>query len=317
MATSSSYDFSRNRDQLIKDAFVEAGILDPNDSLGSDEGEFGAVQLNRMIKWWQADGKRLWAVRKSYLFLEKDTNTYSLGPSGDHWTESFISTQIKTAASSSATSIDIDSSTGMTAADNILIELDDGTLHTTTISSVTDSDTVAIASGVADAAAVDNYVYTYTTKAQRPLRINSAVLHDKSADVDTQLFTISREEYWNRPTKSTDSRPAEYYFDPQLTNSKVSIFGEPDTVQDYIIALCDFPIDDMDAAANDFSFPQEWIEPLTYNLAYRLAVAYRAPQEKIAFLRSLANETKYVADSWDAEKAPLQMRPDTGWLYAS
>ena len=49
MATSSSYDFSRNRDQLIKDAFVEAGVLDPNDSLGSDEGEFGAVQLNRMI----------------------------------------------------------------------------------------------------------------------------------------------------------------------------------------------------------------------------------------------------------------------------
>ena len=135
----------------------------------SAEGQFGAVQLNRMIKWWQADGKRLWAVRKAYLFLEKDKNTYSLGATGDHWTESFVSTQIKTEASASATSIDVDSSAGMTASDNVLIELDDGTLHTTTISSVTDSDTIAIASGVASVAAVDNYVYTYTTKAQRPL----------------------------------------------------------------------------------------------------------------------------------------------------
>ena len=72
MATSNSYNFSRNRDELIKDAFIEAGILDPNDSMPSAEGQFGAVQLNRMIKWWQADGKRLWAVRQAYLFLEKD-----------------------------------------------------------------------------------------------------------------------------------------------------------------------------------------------------------------------------------------------------
>tara|TARA_R100000808_G_scaffold4213_1_gene14032 strand:- start:3015 stop:3968 length:954 start_codon:yes stop_codon:yes gene_type:complete len=317
MATSNSYNFSRNRDELIKDAFIEAGILDPNDSMPSAEGQFGAVQLNRMIKWWQADGKRLWAVRKAYLFLEKDKNTYSLGATGDHWTESFVSTQIKTEASASATSIDVDSSAGMTASDNVLIELDDGTLHTTTISSVTDSDTIAIASGVASVAAVDNYVYTYTTKAQRPLQINSAVLHDKSADIDTRMFKISREQYWNLANKTTDSKPTEYYFDPQLTNANISIFGEPDNVEDYIIALCDFPIDDMDSASNDFSFPQEWIEPLTYNLAYRLAVAYRAPQEKIAFLRSLANETKFVADSWDVEKAPIQMRPDTGWIHAS
>ena len=314
MARSGSYNFSRNRNELIKDSFVEAGILDPNETVDGDEAEFASTQLNRLIKFWQADGLRLWGIRECYLFLEKDKHNYLLGSSGDHWTESFVATQIKTAASSSATSIDLDSTTGISAADNILIKLDDGSLHETTVSSVTDSDTLAIASGLGDAAAVDNQVYAYTTKAQRPLRVKFVTYHEKSSSVETRLTEISREQFWSVSTKTTDSRPSQFFFDPQLDSAEFNIYGEPDNVANYLICLAHFPLDDMDAAANDFAFPQEWLEPLTYNLAYRLAVAYRAPQEKIGFLRSLAREAKYVADSWDEEKSPIQMRPDPNWI---
>jgi len=68
-------------------------------------------------------------------------------------------TAIKVAASSGATSIDVDSTTGMVATYQIGIELDNSEYHWTTISSVTDSDTVVISTGLPSPAAVDREVH--------------------------------------------------------------------------------------------------------------------------------------------------------------
>ena len=53
-------------------------------------------------------------------------------------------------------------SNGCTRSDTILIELDDDTLHSTTIVSVDTSTTLTITTGLASAAADNNNVYTYT-----------------------------------------------------------------------------------------------------------------------------------------------------------
>jgi hypothetical protein len=312
MAVSGSFNFSQNRDELINDAFITCGVEGPYDTPEAEDTSVAVNELNRMLKGWQADGLHLWIIRPSYLFLEKDKREYDLG--SDHLTESFTSTEIKTAGSSSDVNIDVDSTTGMTAADNCLIALDDGTLHETTIASVTDSDTFVIDDSLPSAVAVDQPVFFYTTKAQRPLRVQQVVYHDYEGNTDTRMYQISRDEFWNLSSKATDARPSQWYFDPQLTNSKLRIYGEPSTVKDYLIVLAHFPFDDMDAAGDDFAFPNEWYDAIHYNLAYRLGIKYRTPRDRLMEIEKMAYVTKDRAMGWDSERSDINIRPDSQWL---
>ena len=313
MATSSSYDFSQNRDALIKDAMVTAQIEDVYDTPEAEYNTFAANELNRMLKGWMADGLHLWSIRPAYLFLEKNKREYLLGAT-DHFTETFVQTDIRVAGVATDTTIEVDSTTGMTAADICLIQLDDGTLHETTINTVTDGDTLVIDNALPSAVAVDKKVFTYTSRATRPIRVQQAIYHETSSSNDTRMYQIAREDFWNLANKGTDSQPTQWYFDPQLTTSKFRIYGEPNDVGDYITMVCHFPFDDMDAAANDFGFPQEWLDAIHWNLAYRVSMQFGSPKDVVANCARMAFETKTRAMGWDEERANLELRPDAQWL---
>lgn len=314
MTVSGSFDFSLNRSQIISDAFVEAGVLRPDETPEADENVFAARTLNRMLKAWQADGLHVFIHRDATLFLETDKTNYGLGPSGDHCTESYTETAIKVAASSGATSIDVDSTTGMSASDNIGIEVDDGTMHWTTVSSVTDSDTVVITTGLDDAAAVDNVVYFYTSKIQRPLRVVHAFYRVHSTTTDTPMYPIGRNDYLDLSSKTTESRPTEFWFDAQLTNAKLNVFGEPTEVRDTVRLMLQHPFDDMDTATDTLSFPQEWFEAVHLGLSYRLARSYRPKDPKIGTLKLDSEQAKYHVMGFDEERADLDIQPDRLWL---
>lgn len=310
MAVSGSFDFSQNRDALLKDALVTSGVEDPWDTPEYEINEIAINELNRMVKSWMAEGLYLWVIRPAYLFLQKDTHEYDLG--NTNFTESFVTTAVKVAGVNTDTSLDVDSTTGVTAGDYCLVAMDDGTLHVTTVSSVTDSDTVVLNDALDGAVAVDQAVYFYTTRAQRPLRIQQAVYHDYDGGYDTTMSQISRQEFWGQAAKKTDSRPSQWYFDPQLTYSKIRIFGEPTSVEDYIILLCHFPFDDLDVSTDDLSFPVEWMDAIHYNLAYRLSVIFRTGKGRD--ILPLAIEAKERSMGWDEERSEIQMRPDRLWL---
>jgi hypothetical protein len=313
MAVSGSFDWKLNRDEAIKDAFVEAGVLRPDETPESPESTYAARRLNGMLKAFQSQGLHLWMLRDCVLFLEKDKTKYSLGPSGDNCTESYTETAIKTAASSSDTNIVVDSISGVAASDNIGIQVDDGTMHWTTVVGVL-TDTITITTGIDDAAAVDNVVYVYTNKIQRPLRINNAVYRVHSDSSDRHLYEISRQEYWDLSAKTTESESSQFWFDPQLTNAEMNLYGEPVSVKDTIRLICQFPFDDMDAAANDFSFPIEWQEAIHYNLSYRLATSYRPNDPKTQELRVLAKRSLDQAKGFDEERSNINLRPDRRWV---
>ena len=78
-------------------------------------------------------------------------------------------TQIRVGASSTDTTIEVDSTTGMTAGDIIGIDTDDGTTHWSTIDTVTDGDTLVIDDALDDDAAIDKDVYTNLWKAMANL----------------------------------------------------------------------------------------------------------------------------------------------------
>ena len=70
-------------------------------------------------------------------------------------------TQMRVAAIALATTMEVDSTTGMIAGDRVGIKLDSDDIHWTTVASITDADTFELTDGIpaGEAAAIDNDVY--------------------------------------------------------------------------------------------------------------------------------------------------------------
>lgn len=83
MATSGNYTFNMSRDQIIDQAAIKAGILDPESgALTPVQRSNAALNLNTMIMAWQADGLQIWKRLIIPITTVADQVSYTLGPSG-------------------------------------------------------------------------------------------------------------------------------------------------------------------------------------------------------------------------------------------
>lgn len=312
MATSGSVNFTVNRDKLIKLALKGAGKLENEETPESSEITDASDLLNIMLKTFQSEGLKLWLRKKATVFLKKATNQYSLSSTGAHAAYSYTRTQIKVAASATNTSIDVDSTSGMSAADFIGFELDDGTSYWTTVTSVTDTDTVVIPSpGITSAAAVDNYVYFFTTKIDRPFRILQAFVRDSDSN-DTPVSIISQKDYTDLSNKTVDGQVTQIHYDPQTSSGVLYVWPETDDVTDTLEVIVQRPIEDMDSATNDFDVPAEWYEAILYGLMEMAGIHYQIPDSMMRRISVKAQSALNKAIDGDVENTSIFISPDIG-----
>lgn len=277
MTTSGSVNFAVNRDQIIKASLQKIGQLEGGESPSSDELTDAAFALNLMIKAGNGNGMQLFAQKQATLFMQKDTHQYSVGPSGDHATHSYVATALTSNAAAAATTLNITSSSGMTAGDYIGVVLDTGSFAWSTISTVPGGgvSVTVPSSALPTAAASGNKVYTYTTKMYRPLRIMTAWTSNLTnyQDFPVEIYR-DRESYFQRFSKIDDGSPTRIYYDPQLTNGVIYTNYEQSLVNEVLKFIYQRPAEDFDAATDNPDFPQEMYETLVYGLAIRLAPDY-------------------------------------------
>ena len=104
---------------------------------------------------------------------------------------------------------------------------------------------------------------------------------------DYSLDRISRDAYLNIPTKSTQSRPTQYFLDRQITpNLKIWPLPENDT--DVLIFDCLTRINDADTAKNTMEVPFRFYPCLAAGLAYYISLK-RAP-ERVQLLKAVYEE---------------------------
>lgn len=271
MATSGTVTFSVNESEIIKDALIEIGHLDPTETMSGDDVETARRKLNMIVKQWTgqldfAPGLKMWTRRRAYLFLQDGQVSYSLGPSGDHATETYVQTTLSTAEATSSTSIGLTSFAGMSASDNIGIVLDDGSIHWTTISGAPGS-TTTIATGLASGASAGNVVFVYTSKIRRPFEIESAVRRDINGNDSPVDPNMGLQEYEAIYSKTSEGSPSRLYFEAQRTNTKVYLDCAPEDCTEVIRLVYLSYIEDFSALTNDADFPAEWAKPLALQLA--------------------------------------------------
>lgn len=318
MATSNSTDFNQTRNEIINDAYQLLGVYGVGRTISAEDLQFASRSLNRMVKAWQAQGLHLWTKEEAILFPSADPNVerYQLGntASDAHCalrTDAVI-TELGAAEAAAQTEITVDSSTGMAANDAIGIELDDETVHWTTISSVDNATTLTIADALPSAAAANRNVYTYTNRINKPLRVLSVRRKVEVGDSSTSIpiVALSHQEYFDLAGKKTDGLSSHYYYNPDLSNGSLYLYPRPENGRLYFELTFERMIEDFDAAGDNPDFPSEWLECMVYQLATKIAPAFGKEEKAMAYIAPIASQLLQNMLDWDTEIEHIQLMPE-------
>lgn len=283
--TSGSYNFSVTAAQIIAAAYEDLGAISPGGTVSSGDSSMALNRLNMIVKQWQGDidmspGMKVWARKRITLFLAKGQHQYLIGPSDDKATTQYGRTTLSADEAAAQTILSITSNTDtttypgttvtMTAGDNIGIQLDDGTIQWTTISG-TPTTTATVSAALTGAAAAGNYVWWFTSKAQRFVEVESAVLRDANYnDTPLSVYTEVAQYEQGVSSKYADGTPTSLLIEPLLTNTRVTLNSQPTDVEQTIVITVQYPAEDYDATTDDIAFPQEYYLPLKWELQFQL-----------------------------------------------
>lgn len=304
MTTSNSTNFSVNANDIISDALRLIGELGEGETVSGSDYALCMRQLNMMVKTWMVEGIKLWCETEATVYLDKDTQSYTLPTANS--TSSEVKTELSAALVATNTVLTVDSTTGMAASDVVGVVQDDGSMHWSTISSVDSSTQITIAGGLVSAAAIDNHVYTYTTAMVRPKDILSVRVENEGGSV-TVLSKMARDDYFKLNNRSASGLPRSWYFDRQRDNGTLYTYPVSTTGMDRLRITFTREIQDFDVSTDTADFPPEWAQTLMWNLGVEISPFFDR-EEKATKFASKAAEMKYTLMNWDSEHTSLKIR---------
>ncbi len=324
MALSGSTNRNQTAAQLIRQSLLKLGVINPVSPIQDATMNIALDALNNMIKHWQGQGAHMWTEHEGCIVLEADTASYTFpdtslagGDVGVVNVDALKHVTVTTDAITAATTLVIDSTTGMTATDKIIVSLDDDTRHETTIASITNSTTLELSVGLPSAASEGRAVYSYPVAVTQvnlfaPQQINNVRLVSiADINVNMSLSRWVRSEYYSRNINTLNGRSVAYYFEDSLTNKKLMVYPTPTGSQDRLEFTYVKSLDDVDAFTNNLEFPVLWHRAIVYNLAVELAFEF-GKEAKIQALMPFASTYLQEALGFDDDHTSIQIVPGSG-----
>jgi hypothetical protein len=318
MSTSGTYSFLVTRDDIIRQAMLAIGKLDPYESPDPQQTVDCSMMLNALVKQWMgkadfARGLKVWTRKRGHLFLSNSAYQYTVGPGATGWTNSYVAPTLAAAAAASATSLTLSSTTSISAGYYIGIELDSGALYWTTVSTVTSSPVgVTIpASGLPSAASSGNQVFCYQTTAQQPLLIEAAVLREQDLTDSPVRIIQDVRDYDLLPNKVDPSNiadPTAIYYENQLTNSYLyTDCGAAQDVTKHLVLTYLEPVQDFNNATDNPYYPQEWYMALFWGLAKNICPMFNRPWTPL--MQNNYDSALQIAGKKDPEISTMYFQP--------
>ncbi len=290
MPSSGSWNYSVTALQIITSAAEDVGVIANGQPLNANDLATMLRTLNLLVKQWQGTsdkfpGLKVWTRQRVELFGAVGQARYLVGPAAgdDRAAVAPVVTTLTTAKAANATSVVVASTTGMTAADAIGFILSTGALGWTTISSVDSATGLTLPANSVGAAGSGAIVFTYTSKAQRFVELEAAVLRDWSSpgqpiDIGLEVYT-DVQQYEAVTQKLASGDPTALLIEPQRLNTAVTLnFAAANPYKSVHMTVI-YPSEDYDDAtgADDIAYPQEYYAALEWELARRCAAKFGRP----------------------------------------
>jgi hypothetical protein len=288
VTTSASWDFSLTAAQVISAAWEDMGVIEPGGTIASAHQTMALRRLNMLAKQWQgrsdmSPGMKVHTRQRITLFLAKGQQQYQIGPASTdaRATTLYGRTTLSANEALGQTDLSITSNTDtttfpgttvtMTNGDFIGIELDDGTIQWTTISG-TPGATATVSVALTAAAAAGNYVWWFTSRAQRFPEFEAAVLRDENnKDIPLSAYKDAVDYEAGVADKYADGTPTSVLVEPRRITTQVTLNSQPTDVTKTVVLTVLYPAEDYDATTDDIAFPQEALAALSMELAKRCA----------------------------------------------
>mgnify|MGYP001059058898 FL=1 len=129
--------------------------------------------------------------------------------------------------------------------------------------------------------------------------------------VDYSLQRVSRDDFLNIPTKSTQGRPSQFFLDRQVTPS-LKMYPTPENSTDTIVYNALTRIEDADTMTNTVEVPFRFYPCLAAGLAYYIAIK-RAP-DRVQLLKAVYEEEFDRARTEDRDRSSFNVTPQYQYL---
>jgi len=136
----------------------------------------------------------------------------------------------------------------------------------------------------------------------KPKRLLSAYLRNNTANTDTDIRIISRQEYDVLGNKSSESTVNQIYYDDQLPLGTIFTYGVPSDSSTTLYVSVQRPIQDVTSSIDNFDLPQDWFRPLKWALVEELALEYGANEQKVAYIMQKAGFLREEVFNWTEEE---------------
>ena len=128
---------------------------------------------------------------------------------------------------------------------------------------------------------------------------------------DYDLDRISRGDYVTLPSKTTQGRPSQFWFNRQIA-PVINLWAVPENSTDQLIYYYLQRIDDADTLVNTTDMPFRFYPCMVAGLAYYLAMK-RAP-DRIQLLKVVYEEEFQRAADEDEDRVPLKLQPSMRYM---
>jgi len=129
-------------------------------------------------------------------------------------------------------------------------------------------------------------------------------------DDEIPVRAWSRQQYFNQVNKTSKGTVVNCYYSPQLNSGRIYVWQTASSVNDLLLFTYERQLEDILNGDDNIDFPNEWLEAIIYNLAFRLSDDYDAPQAKA---NSVAQKAVQFLDDllgWDEEMTSINLQPD-------
>ena len=128
----------------------------------------------------------------------------------------------------------------------------------------------------------------------------------RRSDTDFALQRVSRDQFLNIPTKTTQSRPTQFFLDRQVT-PKLKVWPTPENSTDTLVFDVLTRMDDADTFTNTLDMPFRFFPCLAAGLAYYISIK-RAPN-RAQLLKAMYEEEFERAMTEDRDRASFNVVP--------
>ena len=310
MATSGVTTLTTTTAQICRQAALLVNAIGRQEAMPAILLQDFVFNLNATIKRWQTRGLHVWTTREATLFPTVGQFQYRAGAGAtDHITETYYETEVTIDAVLSATLLNVDDTSSVTIGDFVGVVLDDGTIFWTTVANKA-ATTLTLTLPLTDSVNTGNKVFTYTTKIPRPLRVVDARRYDVAAQSITPIILEARRDFRALPTQSDAGSIVSMFYDAQLTLGVFNLWRIPNVTTDLLKFTWYRPIEAFVSANDNPGLPEEWIQPLIYNLAVVMMPMHPVKPENRALIINNAAQFLDDVQGFDREGESIFVGPD-------